>query len=148
MRKKLTIAAVTLAACAGLIALVILHCAEDRQVESDWRWFAENIRQGEFDRAYQRMTQQYRNTHALNQFMTSPWCETNHVVSGSVRHSGVHLVYVTRWSPFSRRARVVLTTSNMALPLCLEDGFVAVVTRMEKEGERWRVADVWQTVMR
>jgi hypothetical protein len=36
----------------------------------------------------------------------------------------------------------------MVLPLCLEDGFVAVITRMEKEGERWRVADFWQTVMR
>lgn len=148
MKRNLTIAAVILAACAGLIALVMWHCAEDRQVESDWRWFAENIRQGEFDRAYQGMTQQYRNTHDMESFIAGPWCQTNHVVSGSVRYSSVHLVYVTRWSPFSRRARVVLTTSNMALPLCLEDGFVAVITRMEKEGERWRVADFWQTVMR
>ncbi len=105
MRRKLTVATVIFTACAGLTALVMWHCAEDRQVESEWRWFAENIRQCEFDRAYQQMTQQYRNTHDMEYFMAGPWCQTNHVVSGSVRHSGVHLACHPVVTVFSARTR-------------------------------------------
>ena len=130
-----------------LVGLLLWYIPENREIEIRWRGFADCISKKDFTHAFEYMGESYRRDHNLEDFKKGPWCETNNMVNCCAERAAVQLVYVTRL-PFSHHARVVISSNHLTMPLCFEDGFVAVVTRMENEDGSWRIADFVSTVMR
>ena len=47
-----------------------------------------------------------------------------------------------------RRYHLVATTATLHLPLCFEDGLIAIRTDLVKEGDAWKIAGEADTLMR
>jgi hypothetical protein len=95
--------------------------------------FAALLRLGDVDSAYASLTESAREKWTSEQFAKADVCSNPAAMDAPVRKLHV--------SPFMRSAIVIFSTSELNLPLWMEDGFSAARIDLTKRNGVWRVDD-------
>ena len=95
--------------------------------------FAALLNLGDIDSAYASLTKSARETWTSEQFAKADVCSNPRYIDAPVRKLHVN--------PLMRSATVIVSTSELKLPMWLEDGFQAARIDLTKRDGVWRVDD-------
>jgi hypothetical protein len=107
--------------------------AERTAVLQSWAAFSAEIATNNYSAAYDLLSDQFRASLSYEQFTNSILCTSyRDIVTAPVRR--------VRVSCFGKSANLIVTPAQLSLPLCLEDGFIALEVELKRLEGQWVVS--------
>jgi hypothetical protein len=141
MKKRIVI--ITLIGITLLLTGVTFHsCCRNMarpRIELSWRHFVRHLASQQYDVAFRGMSQAYKANHTEADFVQA-WSDYDWQFLVTSNRD-ITAVYIGRLSPAGDRAKAFVTTSQLSLPLPLEDGFTGIHTELVYENGKWMIDD-------